>query len=66
MGSSSIVYSGVRVPGEEALAIKKLKVVSEISGLDQSKLYTIRDEIQRYKRLKHEHIVEYYGCEMLD
>lgn len=66
MGSSSIVYSAVRVDTQEMIAVKKFRVVSDISGVDHKKLRTIKNEIDIYKQLKHPHIVNYYGCELIN
>jgi serine/threonine protein kinase len=48
------------------IAVKKFKVVSDITGVDQKKQALIKNEIQKYRRLEHPHIVEYYGCEVVD
>jgi hypothetical protein len=42
MGSSSIVYSAIRVDNNTLLAVKKFKVVSDITGIDQNKLKIIK------------------------
>ena len=35
LGSSSIVYSAIRVDNNTLLAVKKFKVVSDVTGIDQ-------------------------------
>jgi hypothetical protein len=42
LGSSSIVYTAIRVDNNTLLAVKKFKVVSDVSGIDQNKLKTIK------------------------
>ena len=42
LGSSSVVYSAIRVDANTLLAVKKFKVVSDITGVDQSKLKIIK------------------------
>jgi hypothetical protein len=42
LGSSSIVYSAIRVDNNTLLAVKKFKVVSDVSGIDQPKLKIIK------------------------
>ena len=42
LGSSSIVYSAIRVDQNTLLAVKKFKVVSDITGIDQKKLKLIK------------------------
>lgn len=42
LGSSSIVYSAIRVDKNTLLAVKKFKVVSDITGIDQNKLKIIK------------------------
>lgn len=42
MGSSSIVYSAIRVDNNTLIAVKKFKVVSDITGIDQNKLKIIK------------------------
>jgi len=42
MGSSSVVYSAVRTDTHAVLAVKKFKVVSDITGIDHEKLKTIK------------------------
>lgn len=42
LGSSSVVYSAIRVDSNKAFAVKKFKVVSDITGIDQSKLKIIK------------------------
>jgi serine/threonine protein kinase len=48
------------------MAVKKFRVVSEISGVDQAKLKLIKNEIYQYRKLVHPNIVAYFGCEFLD
>jgi len=66
LGSSSIVYSAIRVDNNTLLAVKKFKVVSDVSGIDQPKLKIIKNEIQKYKQFEAANIVKFYGCELLD
>ena len=42
LGSSSVVYSAIRVDNNTLLAVKKFKIVSDISGIDQKKLKIIK------------------------
>ena len=42
LGSSSVVYSAIRVDSNKAFAVKKFKVVSDITGIDQNKLKIIK------------------------
>ena len=42
LGSSSVVYSAIRVDNNEIFAVKKFKVVSDVTGVDQEKLKTIK------------------------
>lgn len=42
LGSSSVVYSAIRVDNNTIMAVKKFKVVSDITGVDQAKLKTIK------------------------
>lgn len=42
LGSSSIVYSAIRVDNNTLLAVKKFKVVSDVTGIDQNKLKIIK------------------------
>jgi hypothetical protein len=42
LGSSSVVYSAVRIDTNQQLAVKKFKVVHDVTGVDQAKLQTIK------------------------
>jgi hypothetical protein len=42
LGSSSIVYSAIRVDNNTLIAVKKFKVVSDVTGIDQNKLKIIK------------------------
>ena len=42
LGSSSVVYSAIRVDSNTILAVKKFKVVSDVTGVDQAKLKIIK------------------------
>lgn len=65
LGSSSVVYSAIRVDTNKTFAVKKFKVVSDITGVDQTKLKIIKNEIQKYKQLEHNNIIKFFGCELL-
>ena len=42
LGSSSVVYSAIKVDSNTILAVKKFKVVSDVTGIDQDKLKIIK------------------------
>ena len=46
--------------------VKKIKLVHSFLGLDQTRVRAIKKEIDMYKDLKHDNIVEYYGCEVIE
>lgn len=46
--------------------VKKIRLVHSFLGLDQTRVRAIKKEIDMYKTLKHENIVEYYGCEVIE
>ena len=45
LGSSSVVYQAIRVDTNKTFAVKKFKVVSDITGIDQNKLKIIKVSI---------------------
>ena len=46
--------------------VKKIRLVHPYQGIDPAKKKAVKNEIERYKMLDHEHIVKYYGCEIID
>lgn len=42
LGSSSIVYQAINIDNNKIFAVKQFKVVSDITGVDQAKLKTIK------------------------
>ena len=46
--------------------VKKIRLVHPYSGLDPSKAKAVKKEIDRYKLLSHDHLIKYYGCEIIE
>jgi serine/threonine protein kinase len=46
--------------------VKKIRLIHSFHGLDQVRIRAIKKEIDMNKSLKHENIVEYYGCEVIE
>ena len=44
-GSSAIVYSAINLKDNSIIAVKKFKIVSDVSGVDQDKLKVVKNEI---------------------
>ena len=42
LGSSSIVYSAINTKDNSMIAVKKFKVVSDVTGIDQNKLKIVK------------------------
>ena len=66
IGSSAVVYSAINLKNNSIIAVKKFKIVSDVSGVDPTKLKLVKNEIQRYKQLNHPNILQFHGCELLD
>ena len=49
LGSSSVVYSAIKVDSNTILAVKKFKVVSDVTGIDQEKLKIIKVSVFNHK-----------------
>jgi mitogen-activated protein kinase kinase kinase len=47
------------------IAVKKLQIINPTTGLDTDVILKLRKELEIMKRLKHQNVVNYYGCEML-
>ena len=65
-GATSSVYRCYRIPGDKPFALKVLRLAKRDPlqhGDDTSRLeQTIRGEINLLKKLKHSHVVAYFGC----
>ena len=65
-GATSSVYRCYRIPGDKPFALKVLRLPKRDPlqlGNDTTKLeQTIRGEINLLKKLKHSHVVAYFGC----
>jgi len=42
LGSSSIVYSAINTKDNSMIAVKKFKIVSDVTGIDQNKLKIVK------------------------
>ena len=49
----------------DSIAVKKLQIISPTTGPDIEVILKLRKELEIMKRLKHENVVKYYGCEMI-
>ena len=48
LGSSSIVYSAINTKDNSMIAVKKFKVVSDVTGIDQNKLKIVKVSSQHF------------------
>ena len=67
-GTTGEVYEAqaINLDDAEVIAVKMVKLMHPIHGLDQQKLKAVKKEIQRYRELEHRHIVKYYDSEIIE
>ena len=49
LGRSSVVCSATNIKDNTQLAVKKIKIISNITGLDHKMLKLVKNEIIKYK-----------------
>lgn len=65
-GTTGEVYEAMDINDCKTFVVKQIHLVHSIRGVDQQKVKSVKKEIDRYKKLKHKHIVEYYGSEIIE
>lgn len=65
-GITGEVYEAQNLNTGQIFCVKKIHLVHEYSGLDESKVKSLKKEMDRLKALNHENIIKYYGGEMIE